>query len=185
MASLPKRISAASLGLLVILLTSGLQAGQREATQPIVAVVRAIPVSLAQADAAREGAAELVVLMEIARVQSRPEKGGLVGVGNRRGLISGDTEEALRRAVLSGVPVVKLAPQGEVLTAPHGLFLDGGHLSVEAACAVLEQCLIQFGALPVVDSAQPSKRELAALQNHLRTFQQQLNRANPGRLAIR
>ena len=152
---------------------------------PAVAVVRAVPVSLAQADAAREGAAELVVLMEIARVQALPIKGGLVGVGNRRGLFPCDTEEALRRAVLDGVPVVKLAPHGEVLPAPHGLFLDGGDLSVEDACRILAQCLGRYGALPKVTKGEPSARELAANQNHLRSFQQQLTLATRSRLAAR
>ena len=160
-------------------------AGAAPVALPAVGVVRAAPVALTQADAAREGAAELVVLMEIARVQAQPVKGGLVGVGNRRGLFPGETEEALRQAVLDGVPVVKLAPQGEVFPAPHGLFLDGGDLSVDDACRVLAQCLTTYGALPKVQRTEPSARELAALQKHLKPFQQQLTLATRGRLAAR
>jgi hypothetical protein len=161
------------------------QARSFDGSAPEVAVVRAVPVALAQADAARDGAAELVVLMEIARVQAQPVKGGVVGVGNRRGLFSCDTEEALRLAVLDGVPVVKLAPRGEVLPAPHGLFLDGGSLSEDEACRVLAQCLDRFGALPKAQSAHPSHREVAAIQKHLKIFQQQLTLATRSRLAAR
>lgn len=167
------------------MVTSISQAAESSSQEPAVGIVRAVPVSLAQADAAREGAAELVALMEIARVQAQPVKGGLVGVGNRRGLFSCETEEALRQAVLAGIPVVKLAPRGEVLPAPHGLFLDGGNLSEADACRVLALCLTKFGALPKAHSPEPSPKELAAIQQHLRAFQQQLTLATRTRLAAR
>jgi hypothetical protein len=140
-------------------------------------------VLLAQADAARDGAGELMVLMEIAQVQNQPEKGGLVGVGDRRGRFSCDAEEALRLAVLDGIPVVKLAPRGEVVAAPHGLFLDGGTLTEEDARRVLARCLVKFGSLPKAHSATPSASELAAIQEHLRPFQNELSLATRVRFA--
>src|SRR4051812_21225712 len=101
-------------GLLSVLLVSGAQLRVCAASAEI-GIIRAAPVLIASADAAREGAGELMALMEIARVQAKPGHGGLVGVGDRHGLFSCDTEEALRLAVLAGIPVVKLAPHGSVV----------------------------------------------------------------------
>jgi hypothetical protein len=171
-------------GVLSLVLVSGVQL-RLAAASPEIAVIHATPVLIASADAAREGAAELMALMEIARVQSKPEGGGLVGVGDRHGLFSCDTEEALRVAVLDGIPVVKLAPRGTVLEAPHGLFLDGGNLSEDEARRVLASCILKFGALPKARSATPSARELAVIQNHLKAFQTELSTATRVRFASR
>ena len=170
--------------LLLVLLVSGTRV-QVCAAAPEIGVIRATPVLIASADAAREGASELMALMEIARVQARPGKGGLVGVGDRHGLFSCDTEEALRLAVLAGIPVVKLAPHGAVVEAPHGLFLDGGSLTEEDARRVLASCIVKFGALPKAHSTTPSARELAAIQNRLKAFQTELSTATRVRFASR
>ena len=79
-------------------------------------------------------------------------------------------------ALLSGVPVVKLARGGPVLAAPHGLFLDGGSLSEEEAARVLCHCLERYGKLP---TATPQLRE------RLRQFQDEFTLATSTRLAAR
>jgi hypothetical protein len=146
---------------------------------PAVAVVRAAAWS--QGDAAREGAAELEILMEVARLRRDCAPGGLIAVGDRRGLFSMGAEEALRYAVLLGVPVVKLTGGGRVLPAPHGLFLDGGSLSEEAARQVLNRCLEKYGALPSAggDAATPQ------LHARLQLFQREFALASSTRLAAR
>jgi hypothetical protein len=132
-----------------------------------------------QNDPAREGAAELVILMEIARLRQERSGAGLVAVGDRRGLFSAGAEEALRCAVLQGVPVVKLASNGRVLPAPHGLFLDGDGLSEEEARQVLARCLERHGGLPAATPASPE------LRARLQMFQRELTLAAGTRIALR
>ena len=147
-----------------------------------IRVVHAAPWS--EGDPAREGAAELGVLVEIARLELQHSCGGLIAVGDRRGLFSAGAEEALRQAVLHGLPVVKLARAGEVLAAPHGLFINGGSLSEGEAQRVLVRCLAHFGALPGLKS--PTD-ESAALKLHdqLLRFQTEFSLAAGTRLAAR
>lgn len=153
--------------------------------EPAIAVVRALPMEFVEADAAREGAAEFFVAMEIARVSAAPMKGGVVGVGNRRGRFSGESEEALRRAALRGVLVVKLAPGGAVEPAPHGLFLDGTGLSEEEACRVLAKCLQRFGPPPAAERERATKAELAKMREHLNACQQEFSMAAAARVAAK
>lgn len=145
----------------------------------------AVPLALAQANAGREGAGEFLVLMESVRAGAQPGSAGPVGVGNRPGLFSLDSEEALKAAVLQEIPVVKLATRGQVLPAPHGLFIDGGNLSEEEACRVLAQCLSEYVGLPAAGGAAPSPREVAAIQQRLRRYQRQFTVASGARLAAR
>ncbi len=137
-----------------------------------------------QGDAVREGAAEFMILMEIARLERLPVKGGLVGIGDRRGLFGPGAEAALHRAVLQGVPVVKLAAGGRVLAAPHGLFLDGRDLSEQEACTVLAHCLAKHGALPAVGET-AAEAEVARLREQLRRYQDEFTLAAGTRLAVR
>jgi hypothetical protein len=152
---------------------------------PVVATTQVIRAPVwSQGDAVREGAAEFMILMEIARLQKAPAKGGLIGVGDRRGLFAPGAEAALHRAVLQGVPVVKLAAGGRVLAAPHGLFLDGQGLPEQEACAVLVRCVEKHGTLPVVGEAAP-EREIGRLREQLRRYQDEFTLAAGTRLAVR
>ncbi len=163
-----------------------LGAGVLRAGEPVglppVQVIRAPAWS--QGDAVREGAAEFVILMEIARLQKAPAKGGLIGVGDRRGLFAPGAEAALHRAVLQGVPVVKLAAGGRVLAAPHGLFLDGQGLPEQEACAVLARCVEKHGALRAVGESAPES-EIGRLREQLRRYQDEFTLAAGTRLAVR
>jgi hypothetical protein len=147
---------------------------------PTVAVVRTA--ALMPGDAAREGATEMLVLLEVARLRHQNTQAGLVAVGDRRGLFPTGAEEALRDAVLRGVPVVKLAKGGRVLPAPHGLFLDGGSLSEQEAARVMAHCLELYGSLPRAASAGSPAPELT---DRLRLFQNEFTLADSPRLAAR
>jgi len=163
---LPKWLGCLGFLLLLGLVTAGAKEADYRGAK--VAVLRTG--SWPEGDAVREGAAEFVVLLEIARLRHEPGEIGLVAVGDRRGLFSTGAEEALRRAVLQGVPVVKLAAKGHVLPAPHGLFLDGGMLSEDEAQRMLAHCLEKFGALPVVASGRSESRLRELLQQYQNEF---------------
>ena len=174
----------AGLGALLISAAVAADATEKSVRQdgPSVAVVHTSAWS--QGDPAREGAAEMMVLLEVARLRQNSSKGGLVAVGDRRGLFTAGAEEALRHAVLQGMPVVKLASHGRVLPAPHGLFLDGGTLSEDEATQVLARCLDIYGSFPISVAAQngalPGK-----LRDHLQRFQKEFNLAAATRVAAR
>jgi hypothetical protein len=141
-------------------------AGGAEGAVPSVTVIQAAAWS--QGDAAREGASEFLVLMETARIRRQDGGGGLVAVGNRRGFFGVGAERALELAVLQGVPVVKLAAGGQVRPSPHGLFLDGGGLSAEAARQVLERCVERHGTWAAASEPTPELRaRLAVFQREL------------------
>lgn len=153
-----------------------------ESASPKVQVVRTTGWS--QGDAVKDGAAEFVILLEVARLAQAPGRGGLVGVGDRRGLFAPGAEQAMQQAVLRGVPVVKLATAGTVLPAPHGLFLDGSGLTEQEACTVLTRCLEKHGSLPAV-GASAADAELARLRAQLRRYQEDFTLAAGTRLAAR
>ncbi|HWA28881.1 MAG TPA: hypothetical protein VG734_24735 [Lacunisphaera sp.] len=146
---------------------------------PGVAVVRTVP--WVQADATRDGAAEMLVLLEVARLRQLGNPAGVVAVGDRRGLFHTGAEEALRLAVMRGVPVVKLAHGGQVLPAPHGLFLDGGQLSEAEAATLLVRCRDRHGVLPAATEG----ADLAELRARLQLYQSEFTLAASARLAAR
>ncbi len=164
------------------MLLAGLGLKAAPAASAKVQVVRAPAWS--QGDPVKEGATEFVILIEVVRLGLEPGKGGLVGVGDRRGLFGPGAEQAMHQAVLRGVPVVKLATGGQVLPAPHGLFLDGSGLSEQEACSVLERCLAKYGAPPAVGETS-STDELGRLRAHLRRYQDEFTLAAGTRLAAR
>jgi hypothetical protein len=167
--------------LLALLLGAASGHAKGPASPPSVVVVRAEAWS--QGDPVREGAAELAIFMEVARLRQEGANSGLVAVGDRRGLFSAGAEEALHYAVLQGVPVVKLGVGGRVLSAPHGLFLDGGDLSEEAARQLMGRCLEKYGALPL--SGSEGVASMPQLRARLELFQREFTLASSARLAAR
>lgn len=124
----------------------------------------------------------MLVLLEIARIRAESVQAGVVAVGDRRGIFPAGAEEALRVAVLQGIPVVKLARGGRVLAAPHGLFIDGGPLTEADAAGVLNRCLKLYGTLP---STVENREAAAELRDRLRLFQNEFTLAASTRLAVR
>ena len=84
-------------------------------------------------------------------------------------------EGALRRALFSGIPVVKVSrgtAEGFVTpdTAPLGV--AGGNLAAPKARLLLMACLLRFGALPpAVDPRRPTPDEFAATKSALADYQ--------------
>jgi hypothetical protein len=165
-----------------LLLSGSMISAAETLDAPKVQIVRAPAWS--QGDAVKEGAVEFLILIEVARLGREHGKGGLVGVGDRRGLFGPGAEQAMEQAVLRGVPVVKLAAGGQVLPAPHGLFLDGSGLSEQEACSVLARCLEKYGAPPPVGET-TAEPELSRLRAHLQRYQDEFTLAAGTRLAVR
>jgi len=171
--------SAILAGLVTLFASAALSAADRPVT---VQVIHAPAWS--EGDEVREGAGGFMILLEVARLTHAPARGGLVGVGDRRGLFGAGAEQALQQAALHGIPVVKLAPNGRVLPAPHGLFLDGCGLSEADAAEVLGRCLSVHGTLPVAGDG-ATEAQLAQLRQRLELYQKEFTLAAVTRLAAR
>ena len=149
-----------------------------------VAVVHGADWSLG--DTVRDGAGEFAVHLRVAQLQHAHTAAGLVSVGDHNGILRCGGERALRRVVLTGVPVAKLARGGTVAPDPDALFLDAGALDEARAARVLAHCLELYGAPPAAaNPEQPDAGELAAIRAHLRPFQDAFARENPPLVAMR
>jgi len=139
---------------------------------PAVAVVRSAPWS--PGDTAREGAEEFSVLMSLAQVQRGHALAGLVGVSGTHGVFQPGAERALRFAVFSGVPVVKIAARGDLAACPDEVFIEAGALSETEACRILAVVLARLGPAPrAVNPARPTESEFAAVRAHVRRLQEE------------
>jgi hypothetical protein len=100
---------------------------------------------------------------------------GIVGEGSTPyGEMYRSTDEALRRAVFSGIPVVKVGrgfPAGEAHRR-EPLFIGGGNLSATKARILLMACLLKLGSVPfATDPGHPSEAEVAAALEHVAAYQ--------------
>lgn len=83
--------------------------------------------------------------------------------------------QALRRAALSGQPVVSVgrgSTQGFAARREQDLVISGSNLTVHKARLLLMACLLRFGAPPpAADPAAPSDAEERAVLDHIRRIQ--------------
>jgi hypothetical protein len=137
-------------------------------------------------DVARDGAGEFAIFLRVAELQRAHRAAGVVAVGDRSGILRSGGERALRHVTLAGIPVVKLAPDGEVLVVRDILFLNGGTLNPTLAATTLTRCLELHGSPPAAENPErPTPIELAAIRIHLRPFQAALDLAATQRIAQR
>ncbi len=130
-------------------------------------------------DPARDGASEFEVFLGTARLLQGHALAGFVTVGNRYGALLPATEAALVRVVHMGLPVVRLARDGDVGRSPDDWFISAGALSANEAQRVLSSCLLELGVLPpAADPANPTAAETRALREKLVRFQQAFDRAS-------
>ena len=92
------------------------------------------------------------------------------------GTMPDSTDAALRQAVYSGMPVVKVGRgNAEGLVAPRsvGYAIAGGNLTATKARLLLMACLLRYGALPPArDPANPTAREIRATEEMIAEYQQ-------------
>jgi hypothetical protein len=89
--------------------------------------------------------------------------------------MSNAVEAVLRRATMSGMPVVKVGrgnAEGVVDLARATLAIAGSNLTATKARLLLMACLLRFGSLPpAMDPTCPTPAELAAVQAQLAEYQ--------------
>lgn len=86
---------------------------------------------------------------------------------------SGSRQQALLRAVHSGLPVVRVGRgNNDGFTQPVDRFLGGKNLTATKARLLLMACLMSFGSLPsATDPARPTPEEQAAVRAKLAQYQ--------------
>jgi hypothetical protein len=125
-------------------------------------------------DGARTPATEVDILARIAHNLEHVPLAGFVGEGwAPYGLLSEAADAALRQAVFSGMPVVKVGRgNNEGFTSRHPPFLAGNNLTASKARLLLMACLMKFGSLPIAREAdQPTDEEFAATMASLAQYQ--------------
>ncbi len=128
-------------------------------------------------DASDDPEQEVELLARMRRNLERSPLSGFVLEGNAP---FGRTDESmttvLRRAVLSGMPVVNVGrgnAEGMVPTVPGSLFVAGSTLTATKARLLLMACLLRFGAPPpAADPTAPTPEELDATLAHLARYQE-------------
>jgi hypothetical protein len=94
---------------------------------------------------------------------------GLAPYGN----LDHQADAALHRAVLSGLPVVKVGRgNADGFTPPADLFVGGGNLTATKARLLLMACLLRLGSLPPAsDPDHPTPSELEAIRAGVAEYQ--------------
>jgi L-asparaginase len=105
-----------------------------------------------------------------------PLAGFVAEGGTPYGQMGGDIDRALKKAVLQGMPVVKVArgnADGFVPATLTPFAIGGGNLTATKARLLLMACLLKFGALPAVrDLERPTMKELSAIESKLGQYQE-------------
>jgi hypothetical protein len=99
---------------------------------------------------------------------------GFIGEGTAPfGRMNTALDAALRRAALSGMPVVKVGRgNAEGFTQPQDLTIGGNNLTATKARLLLMACLLKLGGLPpAADADHPTQAELRAIQTRLAEYQ--------------
>ncbi len=127
-------------------------------------------------DVSGDPAAEVDILARLEKNLRDAPLAGFVAEGSAPfGSMSNAVEAALRRATLSGMPVVKVGrgnAEGPVDPARSPLAIAGSNLTATKARLLLMACLMRFGSLPsAVDPDNPTRTEVEAVQAKLAAYQ--------------
>jgi hypothetical protein len=102
-----------------------------------------------------------------------PLSGFVVEANEPYGNVHESLQLALERAVLRGMPVVRVGRGNtEDFTSRSRFMLGGGNLTATKARLLLMACLMKFGSLPVpMDPDRPTAAELRALEARMAQYQ--------------
>lgn len=129
-------------------------------------------------DPARDPLGEVEIQARIEHNLQHAPLAGFVGEGMAPyGFLTEAADAALRQAVFSGMPVVKVGRgNNEGFTAEAPPFLSGNNLTASKARLLLMACLMKFGAPPPAASpGHPTDAEFAATLAHLAAYQEVFN----------
>lgn len=127
-------------------------------------------------DTSGDASAEVDILARIEKNLRDAPLAGFVAEGSAPfGAMSNAVDAALRRAVFSGMPVVKVGrgnAGGFVDPTRDPLAIAGSNLTATKARLLLMACLMKFGCLPpVADPAKPTGAETEATKAKLKEYQ--------------
>ncbi|MFQ5849430.1 MAG: asparaginase domain-containing protein [Candidatus Binatia bacterium] len=127
-------------------------------------------------DGSGDPAAEVDILARIDRNLLEAPLAGFVAEGSAPfGVMSNSVDAALKRATLSGMPVVKVGrgnAEGPVDPKRDPLAIAGSNLTATKARLLLMACLMRFGNLPpAADPANPTEAELESVKAKLAEYQ--------------
>jgi hypothetical protein len=127
-------------------------------------------------DTSGDPAAEVDILARLEKNLREAPLAGFVAEGSAPfASMTNAADAALRRATLSGMPVVKVSrgnAEGPVDPTRVPLAIAGSNLTATKARLLLMACLLRFGSLPpAADPTCPTPAELAAVQARLEEYQ--------------
>ena len=126
-------------------------------------------------DSTGDVAAEVDILARIEKNLRDAPLAGFVGEGGAPfGGMTTSVDRALERAVMSGMPVVKVGRGNAegMVPANTKLFIAGSNLTATKARLLLMACLMKFGSLPpAVDPANPTPREVEVARARIAEYQ--------------
>jgi hypothetical protein len=127
-------------------------------------------------DTSGDPEAEVDILARIAKNLREAPLAGFVAEGSAPfASMSNAVEAVLRRATLSGMPVVRVGrgnAEGPVDPTRIALAIAGSNLTATKARLLLMACLLRFGSLPpALDPTHPTPAELEAVQAKLAEYQ--------------
>jgi len=127
-------------------------------------------------DTSGDASAEVDILARIEKNLRDAPLAGVVAEGSAPfGAMSNAVDAALRRAVFSGMPVVKVGrgnAGGFVDPTRDPLAIAGSNLTATKARLLLMACLMKFGCLPpAADPAKPTGAETEATKAKLKEYQ--------------
>jgi hypothetical protein len=131
-------------------------------------------------NASGDAAAEVDIQARLERNLREAPLAGFVAEGSAPfGSVTNAVDAALRRATLSGMPVVKVSrgnADGPVDPARVPLAIAGSNLTATKARLLLMACLLRFGSLPpAADPLNPTLTELEATRARLAEYQTVFN----------
>ncbi len=121
-------------------------------------------------------AGEKGIIASIDMLLERYPLAGIVGEGLAPySSMSTSQDRALEKAVLSGLPVVKVArgdARGLVKVNPTNLFIEGNNLTATKARLLLTAALMKFGPLPhAADPEHATAAEVTAIKEKIKLYQ--------------
>lgn len=152
----------------------GPEGGLKPEAMPFVGIVKAS--RWRDTDPFASGETEVDVMARIEENLKSEPLAGFVQEGVTGGGLTAPVEDSLKRAALTGFPVVKVNrgnPQGFMRRNEEDLIIEGNNLTATKARLLLMASMLKLGALPPAsDPSKPTSDELTAIRAKVKAYQQ-------------